>query len=80
MKFFPKSADGFLSAMMMAENALLRDFSLLLISHGNTLISLADRYGQGKIQVHERPANGSIAKMQLSAEGISISMYNNQII
>ena len=26
MKFFPKSADGFLSAMMMAENALLRDF------------------------------------------------------
>ena len=28
MKFFPKSADGFLSAMMMAENALLRDFSL----------------------------------------------------
>ena len=24
MKFFPKSADGFLSAMMMAENALLR--------------------------------------------------------
>ncbi|MGL5748505.1 MAG: histidine phosphatase family protein, partial [Weissella cibaria] len=53
---------------------------VLLISHGNTLISLADRYGQGKIQVHERPANGSIAKMQLSAEGISISMYNNQII
>ena len=28
MKFFPKSADGFLSAMMMAENALLRNFSL----------------------------------------------------
>lgn len=28
MKFFSKSADGFLSAMMMAENALLRDFSL----------------------------------------------------
>lgn len=28
MKFFPKSADGFLSAMVMAENALLRDFSL----------------------------------------------------
>lgn len=66
---------------LILDNPALQDGDdVLLISHGNTLISLADRYGQGKIQVHERPANGSIAKMQLSAEGISISMYNNQMI
>lgn len=52
--------------------------SVLLISHGNTLISLADRYGEGKIQVHERPLNGSIARMELSLDGLTILTYNNQ--
>ncbi|SCB94517.1 histidine phosphatase family protein [Weissella bombi] len=52
--------------------------NVLLISHGNTLISLADRFGEGKIQVHERPANGSIARMELNKEGLTILTYNDK--
>ena len=52
--------------------------NVLLISHGNTLISLADRFGEGKIAVHERPANGSISQMELDKDGLSIITYNNE--
>lgn len=52
--------------------------NVLLISHGNTLISLADRFGEGKIAVHERPANGSISQMELNKDGLSIITYNNE--
>lgn len=52
--------------------------NVLLISHGNTLISLADRFGEGKITVHERPANGSISQMELNKDGLSIITYNNE--
>jgi len=63
---------------MLADDRLQDGDTVLLISHGNTLISLADRYGQGKIQVHERPENGSIAHMTLSEAGIEITQYNNK--
>ncbi|WP_180370156.1 histidine phosphatase family protein, partial [Oenococcus oeni] len=36
---------------------------ILLISHGNTLLSLADRYGNNKISLHARPKNGSVSKL-----------------
>ncbi|MFT8413245.1 MAG: histidine phosphatase family protein [Oenococcus oeni] len=36
---------------------------VLLISHGNTLLSLADRYGNNKISLHARPKNGSVSKL-----------------
>jgi broad specificity phosphatase PhoE len=52
--------------------------NVLLISHGNSLISLADRFGEGKIAVHERPANGSISQMELSKDGLTILTYNNE--
>jgi probable phosphoglycerate mutase len=54
--------------------------NVLLISHGNTLISLADRYGQGKIPVHERPANGSVGQFDLAETGLTIIRYNDEAV
>lgn len=75
-EYWQRVDDGF--AQILANEQLQDGDTVLLISHGNTLISLADRYGQGKIQVHERPENGSIAHMALSEAGIEITQYNNK--
>jgi probable phosphoglycerate mutase len=61
------------------ENEDLQDGdNVLLISHGNTLISLADKFGGGRIQVHERPANGSVGRFVLSENNLLWQAYNDQ--
>ncbi|WP_439425916.1 histidine phosphatase family protein [Oenococcus alcoholitolerans] len=40
--------------------------NVLMISHGNTLLSLADRFGHGEIPIDQRPKNGSVSKLFFS--------------
>jgi hypothetical protein len=49
-----------------------------MISHGNTLLSLMERYGQGKYDLSVRPANGSVTKLRLTADDIQVLSYNQK--
>ncbi|EHN59241.1 MAG: histidine phosphatase family protein [Oenococcus sp.] len=53
---------------------------VLLISHGNTLLSLADRYGQDKIGLHTRPSNGSVSKLQYENGHYRFLTFNDQAV
>ncbi|KOY79660.1 histidine phosphatase family protein [Apilactobacillus kunkeei] len=52
--------------------------NVLLISHGNAVLSLVERFGEGKYDVTERPANGSLTKMEVSDDQVKITDYNVQ--
>ncbi|MCT8394841.1 histidine phosphatase family protein [Weissella soli] len=67
-------------AMILANPALQDGDNVLVISHGNTLISLAERYGAGKIQIHERPTNGSVTQIALTTDSLHIIKYNDQVV
>lgn len=54
--------------------------NVLLVTHGNTLVSLAEKYAKDKIKLTERPKNGSVSKMILSNSGLEIVSFNDQII
>ncbi|GEO68850.1 histidine phosphatase family protein [Levilactobacillus acidifarinae] len=92
-KDFLKAADPFHQAEDNAEywqrvdqgfdlirhNPVLHDGdNVLLISHGNTLLSLMERYGQGKYDLSVRPANGSLTKLRLTAQDIQVLSYNQK--
>lgn len=51
--------------------------NVLLVSHGNTVLSLMERYGGGKYDVTVRPANGSLSKLVLTDEGLTVEYYNH---
>lgn len=50
--------------------------NVLWVTHGNTLLSLAERFGHGKYDVTKRPANGSLTKMVMDGDDIQIVAYN----
>lgn len=92
-KDFLKAADPFHQAEDNAEywqrvdqgfdlirrNPALHDGdNVLLISHGNTLLSLMERYGQGKYDLSVRPANGSLTKLRLTDQDIQVLSYNQK--
>lgn len=52
--------------------------NVLLVSHGNTLLSLVERFGNGKYDVSQRPANGSITKLEINDDEIEVSAFNVQ--
>lgn len=52
--------------------------NVLLISHGNTLLSIVERYGNGKYDVTERPANGSLTKLEVDGDDIKVLSFNEQ--
>ncbi|MHA8110567.1 histidine phosphatase family protein [Lactobacillaceae bacterium Melli_B4] len=52
--------------------------NVLLISHGNTVLSIVEKYGRGKYDVTERPANGSITKLRLTDNDAEVTDYNIQ--
>ena len=50
---------------------------MLLVSHGNTLLSLVDRFSEpGQFDLSVRPANGSITKMIVDGDQIKVTEYN----
>jgi len=92
-KDFLKEADPFRQAENNAEywarvdqgfdlirtNPALKDGDkVLMISHGNTLLSLMERYGQGKYDLSVRPANGSLTKLLLTPDDIQVLSYNQK--
>ncbi|CAI2564041.1 hypothetical protein AKUH4B406M_02280 [Apilactobacillus kunkeei] len=52
--------------------------NVLLISHANAVLSLVERFGEGKYDVTEPPANGSLTKLQVSDDQVKITDYNVQ--
>ncbi|WP_282801565.1 histidine phosphatase family protein [Secundilactobacillus kimchicus] len=50
--------------------------NVLLISHGNTLLSLMERYAAGRYDLSERPANGSLTRLTLTDHDIVVESYN----
>jgi probable phosphoglycerate mutase len=51
--------------------------NVLLVSHGTTIRSIADKFGKGQFPIEESPKNASITKLQLTDSGINIVYYNN---
>lgn len=63
--------------LALIQNSGLHDGdNVLWVSHGNTLLSLVERFGQGKYDVTERPANGSLTKLIMDGDQISVAAYN----
>lgn len=54
------------------------DDNVLLISHGNAVLSLVERFGKGKYDVTERPANGSLTKLEITDNDAEVTGYNIQ--
>lgn len=54
--------------------------NVLLISHGNTLLSLADKYGRGKIKIENRPKNGSISKLLYNEGKFNFITFNDHLL
>lgn len=52
------------------------DDNVLLISHGNTLLSLMERFGGGKYDLTVRPANGSLTNLTLTDDDVIVESYN----
>ena len=67
---------------LIASNPALREGDdVLQISHGNTLLSLAHRFGGDGLDLSERPANGSVTVLEFDtakpfAEAVRIVAYN----
>ncbi|MCL0312191.1 histidine phosphatase family protein [Apilactobacillus sp. TMW 2.2459] len=62
----------------MQNDANVHDGSkVLLVSHGPAILSLIDRYGQGKYDVEKRPENGSLTKLHFDSDGqVTVLGYN----
>ncbi|WP_251545688.1 histidine phosphatase family protein [Limosilactobacillus caecicola] len=64
--------------------ALIRDADLpdnanvLWVSHGNTCLSIVERYGEGQYDITERPANGSLSKLVMTDDDIRFEYYNRK--
>ena len=65
------------TGIALIKNAGLPDDSnVLWVSHGNTLLSLVERFGGGKYDVTVRPANGSLTRLLLTDDDIQVVAYN----
>ncbi|MTV82084.1 histidine phosphatase family protein [Secundilactobacillus folii] len=63
--------------IILQDSALQDGDNVLLISHGNTLLSLMERYGGGQYDLTVRPKNGSLTRLTLSEDGgIDVVSYN----
>lgn len=62
---------------LISDTSNLRDGdNVLVISHGNTLLSLMELYGEDKFDLKVRPKNGSITKLELNGSKIKVLSYN----
>lgn len=50
--------------------------NILLVTHGNTISSLTDRFGQGKFDLTVGPKNSSITTMTYDGDEFVITSYN----
>jgi probable phosphoglycerate mutase len=62
---------------LIRSNPQLKDNdNVLLVSHGNTVLSMMEKYGEGKYDLTVRPANGSVTKLVLTSDNIEVEYYN----
>lgn len=78
-EYWARVEDAF--ALIAANPSLQDRDDVLQISHGNTLLSLAHRFGGPDLDLSERPANGSVTVLDFDtdkpfAEAITIASYN----
>lgn len=52
--------------------------NILWVSHGNTLLSLMERFGKGKYDLTVRPENGSLTKLILTDDDVEVEYYNRK--
>ena len=50
---------------------------MLWVSHGNTVLSLVERFGEGKYDITERPKNGSLSKLVLTDDDLKFEYYDH---
>ena len=66
-----------LGLALIESNPELQDGdNVLLISHGNTLLSLMERFGEGKYDLSIRPANGSVTRLEFDGTNGTVLGYN----
>lgn len=63
-------------ALIRQTSAIRDNSNVLLVSHGNTLLSLVERFGEGKFDVTQRPANGSLTKLSVTDQHIKVISFN----
>ncbi|WP_283679440.1 histidine phosphatase family protein [Lentilactobacillus sp. Marseille-Q4993] len=64
---------------LIKSNAAIKDGDkVLLISHGNTLLSVVERFGKGKFDVSTRPENGSLTKLEFDGDDVTVSAFNEK--
>lgn len=51
--------------------------NVLLISHGNTLLSMMEQFAGDKYDLSVRPGNGSVTKMILTDQNVAVEYYNH---
>ncbi|MEN6640372.1 MULTISPECIES: histidine phosphatase family protein [Gardnerella] len=79
IEYWTRVEDGF---ALIASNSLLNDGdNVLQISHGNTLLSLMHRFAPAGYDLSERPANGSVTRLDFDTtkpidNAITIQGYN----
>lgn len=62
---------------MIEQNSAIADGdNVLLVTHGNSILSLVDKYGAGKYDLTVRPQNGSYTKLIINDDQIKIDQYN----
>ena len=52
--------------------------NILWVSHGNTCLSLVERFGEGKYDITTRPDNGSLSKLVMTENDIKFEFYNRK--
>ena len=65
-EYWTRIAGGF--ALIAADPHLQDGDRVLLISHGNTLLSLVNRFGGGRYDTSSRPSNGSVTIFDFDTE------------
>lgn len=50
--------------------------NVLVVSHGTTIRSLADKYGRGRFDIRPTPKNGSITTVVLTDDDIEVTSFN----
>lgn len=52
--------------------------NILWVSHGNTCLSLVERFGEEKYDITKRPDNGSLSKLVMTENDIKFEFYNRK--
>lgn len=73
-EYWQRLDQGF--ALIRGNDILKDDDNILLISHGNTVLSMMERFGQGQYDLTVRPSNGSVTKMNLTDDDVTVEYYN----